>query len=425
MVWSVVIIRPTNNFIINTNIVKSYFIMLLIKQKLFYQLIGIASVIINLPLQIGAQPPWVLRTPTYVPTYTPTAVETDDVIVTSVPTLLPTVKSETTTLAPSTKSTDTVTSSSAAGDGGDNISVENLSCPQSFSKSIVIDSTSTLSYSIVLLPDSSNGIFCAKLTAEETKGWIGLGISPNGQMANSVAIVGLPNDNTVLKYALGESRSVNPMSNEQQTLRDASISQLYGATVLTFTKVLVEDNDDELPILINGDTNYFIHARGSSNSLGYHAARMSFEKRFGADDVTVVSPSSNGGGDSSTMGPTRAPSKMASVDNTPAVPPSTMDPVPVPSPPTPSWNDRPYSNYTSSPIYSSTSLPPTITTAGDNNSYGDNGYDFVLPGDNNNDNAGTVSSMKESPTSSGVPTNLNGLVPIMVTVTLISSYFMY
>ena len=390
--------------------------MLLIKQKLFYQLIGIASVIINLPLQIGAQPPWVLRTPTYVPTYTPTAVETDDVIVTSVPTLLPTVKSETTTtLAPSTKSTDTVTSSSA---------VENLSCPQSFSKSIVIDSTSTLSYSIVLLPDNSNGIFCAKLTAEETKGWIGLGISPNGQMANSVAIVGLPNDNTVLKYALGESRSVNPMSNEQQTLRDASISQLYGATVMTFTKVLVEDNDDdELPILINGDTNYFIHARGSGNSLGYHAARMSFEKSFGADDVTVVSPSSNGGGDSSTMGPTPAPSKMASVD-------TPMDPVPapaVPSPPTPSWNDRPYSNYTSSPpIYSSTSTsPPTTIASGDNNSYGDNGYDFVLPGDINNDNAGTVSSIQESPTSSGVSTNLNGLVPIMVTVTLISSYFMY
>jgi hypothetical protein len=215
------------------------------------------------------------------------------------------------------------------------------------------------------------------------------------------------------------------MSNEQQTLRDTSITQLYGATVMTFTKVLVEDN--ELPILINGDTNYFIHARGASNSLGYHAARMSFEKSFGADDVTVVSPpSSNGGGDGGGDSST-----MASVDNKPTVPPSTMDPVPapVPAPPTPSWNDRPYSNYnytSSPPIYSSTpTLPPTITTEVNNNSYGDNGYDFVLPGDNNNDNAGTVSSMKESPTSSGVSINLNGLVPVMVTVALISSYFMY
>jgi hypothetical protein len=321
-----------------------------------------------------------------------------------------------------------VTSSSAAGDGGGNTSIENLSCPQPYSKSIVIDSTSTLSYSIVLLPDSSNGIFCGKLTAEETTGWIGLGISPNGNMANSVAIVGLPNDKTVLKYALGESRSVNPMSNEKQTLRDASITQLYGATVMTFTKVLVEDNDDELPILINGDTNYFIHARGASNSLGYHAARMSFTKSFGADDITVVTPSSNGGGDGGGDSSTMAP-----VDTTPTVPPSTMDPVPAPAPapapPTPSWNDRPYSNYnytSSPPIYSSTpTFPPTTTASGDNNSYGDNGYDFVLPGDNNNDNAGTVSSMKESPTSSGVSINLNGLVPIMVTVALISSYFMY
>lgn len=400
--------------------------MLLIKHKLFYQLIGIVS-FIN---QIEAQPPWVLRTPTYTPTYTPTAVVTD-VIVTNVPSTLRPTSEITTTLAPSTKSINTITSSSAAAAGGGKISVENLSCPQSYSKSIAIDSTSTLSYSIVLLPDSSkNGIFCGKLTSDETTGWIGLGISPNGQMANSVAIVGLPNDNTVLKYALGESRSVNPMSAEQQTLRDTTISQLYGATVMTFTKVLVEN--DELPILINGDMNYFIHARGASNSLGYHAARMSFMKSFGADDVTVVTPpSSNGGGDgdgdSSTMGPTPAPSKMASsVDNTPTVPPSTMDPLPapVPSPPTPSWNDRPYSNYTSSPIDSNSSaLPPTTTASGSNNSYGDNGYDFVLPGESNNNNAGTVSSIQGSPTSSGISINLNGLV--LLTVALISSYFVY
>lgn len=88
-------------------------------------------------------------------------------------------------------------------------------------------------------------------------------------MVGSVAVIGLPNENSVLKYYLGgESVSgVQPMESTQQTLTNASIEQSNGQTVLTFTKLLSEPNELDLSAI---DSNVFIYALGSSNTLALH-----------------------------------------------------------------------------------------------------------------------------------------------------------
>jgi len=220
------------------------------------------------------------------------------------------------------------------------ITAEELSCPDSLSNTIDIDSISTLSYAIVPSnpPESNNGIFCGKLSSDNI-GWIGLGISTDGLMSGSTAIIALPDDNSVLKYSLGNERSVNPMSEEQQTLRDTSILQLYGRTIMTFTKLLVEE--DELPILTDGSVNFFIHARGFSNTLGYHGPsnRLSFQMDFGGVDIDA---------DVTSMPVTASPTLS----------PSTLAPIQASKP----WNDRPIITPAPTSISSNGTMSPTVAS---------------------------------------------------------------
>jgi DOMON domain/Eukaryotic cytochrome b561 len=128
-------------------------------------------------------------------------------------------------------------------------------------------------------------------------GWIGFGISKNGQMPNSLAIIALPDDGTgaPLKYDMGSERSESAIvvaSTERQTLTEASYTQNATHTTMTFTKLLVETN--ELPISLAGN-NYFLYAVGSSNTFGYHASRRGFARDFAnlAAPSTSTSESSN------------------------------------------------------------------------------------------------------------------------------------
>eukprot|EP00984_Skeletonema_dohrnii_P020199 scaffold9773_cov131-Skeletonema_dohrnii-CCMP3373.AAC.4 len=325
-----------------------------------FMLVGIAAVLNNLP--INAQ-----RWPTYYPTYEPTFEETENDAQgdsgPGFPTYAPTPKQTTAdltttdaptkgdngpdTLAPSaavemitpTKSPEIALTTTTP------TTTAELSCPDSLSNTIEIDSISTLSYAIVPSnpAGSNNGIFCGKLSSDNI-GWIGLGISPDGLMSGSTAIIALPDDNSVLKYSLGTERSVNPMSEEQQTLRDTSILQLYGRTIMTFTKLLVEE--DELPILTDGSVNFFIHARGLSNALGYHGPsdRLSFQMDFGGvdvdADVTSMPPSAN----NETASPTLSPSTLA--------------PIQASKP----WNDRPVITPAPTSISSNGTMSPTVAS---------------------------------------------------------------
>jgi hypothetical protein len=194
--------------------------------------------------------------------------------------------------------------------------VDELSCPDTLSDTIEIDSISTLSYAIMPSnsSESNNGIFCGKLVSDSI-GWIGFGISPDGLMSNSTAIIALPDDNSVLKYSLGIERSVNLMSEDQQTLRDSSVTQQDGQTTMSFTKLLVEEG--EQPIL-DDSVNTFIFARGMSNTLGYHGPsnRLSFQIDFGGEGIKNISmpPSTN---KNVTASPTLYPSTLAPTTVTP------------------------------------------------------------------------------------------------------------
>jgi len=127
--------------------------------------------------------------------------------------------------------------------------------------------------------ESNNGILCARLEVVNNDGWIGLGFSPSGTMENSQAVIGIYDEDTVLKYDLAPGQATQ-MSDDKQTLQDASLTTMDGKTIMEFTKLLVED-DDEVEILEDGE-NIFLHAWGST--LGYHTGRLSFTIDFSEDN---------------------------------------------------------------------------------------------------------------------------------------------
>jgi len=134
--------------------------------------------------------------------------------------------------------------------------------------------------------ESNNGILCARLVVNNDGGWIGLGFSPSGTMENSQAVIGIYDEDTVLKYDLAPGQTT-PMSDDKQTLQDASITTMDGKTIMEFTKLLVED-DDDVEILEDGE-NIFLHAWGGS-ALGYHTGRLSFTIDFSEDTSRPIPP---------------------------------------------------------------------------------------------------------------------------------------
>jgi hypothetical protein len=85
---------------------------------------------------------------------------------------------------------------------------------------------------------------------------------------------GIPDESTPLKYALGgkDETLVLLLSSDHQTLIDATVEVVEGKTKMNFTKFLQEEGEVNIVI---GD-NHFLWAYGSSNQLGYHAARGSY-----------------------------------------------------------------------------------------------------------------------------------------------------
>jgi len=166
------------------------------------------------------------------------------------------------------------------------------SCPDTLEQSIEMDARSTLHYAIVPSkpPGTNNGLLCARLVSKN-EGWIALAISANGAMVGSEAIIGVPEEETVLKYTMeGKWRAgVFPMDDDKQTLRDTSMeyNDDDGMMTIEFTKLLVEDG--EIPILEDG-TNEFLHARGMWSFGPHHYGSLSFLKNF-AEDEYIVQPS--------------------------------------------------------------------------------------------------------------------------------------
>jgi len=105
-------------------------------------------------------------------------------------------------------------------------------------------------------------------------GWVSWAVSSDGQMVGSEAVIGLPDDSSVQKYALSSKSNDGVTPLPSQTLIDASVVQTDTTTILTFTKILSEPN--EIPIPLSGPQ-FFLWAVGSSNGLGYHASRAPFQ----------------------------------------------------------------------------------------------------------------------------------------------------
>jgi len=196
------------------------------------------------------------------------------------------------------------------------ISPDSLSCPEELTNANTLDDKTVMYYAIVPSNPSSanNGILCARLEVQSDQGWIGFGISTDGKMTGSQAVIGLPSDSglaedgDVKKYDLnGGDPRIKVMEDSKQTLIDSSITQDVdaGLTVMSFTKLLVEDDESEIPIAENGE-NIFLFAKGTWNWPSYHEKRMSFPLDFGykavvLDDEEVYDPFLGVGGSGMSM----------------------------------------------------------------------------------------------------------------------------
>ncbi|KAL7518721.1 hypothetical protein ACHAWX_003532 [Stephanocyclus meneghinianus] len=140
----------------------------------------------------------------------------------------------------------------------------------------------------VNVPDGTDLEKCEQCTISmeviyDGESWVSIAFSEDGGMVGSEAVITFPqiirgimgeNGNIPQKYYLGGKgdSQIQPMPLSQQTLTDATIEVSNGQTIMKFTKVMKEDGEIE----IKGGDNTFLWAYGSSNTLGYHPAKSSY-----------------------------------------------------------------------------------------------------------------------------------------------------
>ena len=136
---------------------------------------------------------------------------------------------------------------------------------------------STIRYRYNLSDSTADGkdTITLLLTVPST-GWLGIGISTDGQMLGSEAIIGLPESGQVKKYSLTSKSTggVIQMPEEQQTLINTGIRQTESETTLTFTKILIEEG--EIPISTDEMGTIFLAAYGPTAFLSKHSRKGAF-----------------------------------------------------------------------------------------------------------------------------------------------------
>ncbi|KAL3797677.1 hypothetical protein HJC23_013509 [Cyclotella cryptica] len=185
---------------------------------------------------------------------------------------------------------------------------QSTSCPSDLTQSLSITDSLTLYYDVV------GDIFCARMESQ-SDGYLGFGISPTGGMYPADAVIGLPDDGTVLLYDMtAESTSgVVAMPDNMQTLTDTSIVQGGGVTTMTFARKLDEGS---YPLVV-GD-NPCIYAQSTSNAFGYHGSGR------GAFQLTLESTSDS----NATATTTAAPSGGATLSGTTPASAESITPAP-------------------------------------------------------------------------------------------------
>mmetsp|Transcript_10062 Transcript_10062/g.15078 ORF Transcript_10062/g.15078 Transcript_10062/m.15078 type:complete len:633 (-) Transcript_10062:106-2004(-) len=202
------------------------------------------------------------ETPNTDPTSTPSAMPTT---VTKPPTAAPVTLTPTTSIKPSPNPTTTFQPS---------VFVSTSACQSSdpmYQCSVALNDDVTFFYNFT---DADSTLLHARLHYTG-QGYLAWGVSKNGYMVGSQAVVGTSNEG-VGKYDLTRysSSGVQLMDLSRQTLQGASIMQGSEGSTLTFSKLLNEE--DEIPIDPIGE-NTFIWARGSGNNLAFHAQEGSFK----------------------------------------------------------------------------------------------------------------------------------------------------
>lgn len=239
-----------------------------------------------------------------------------------------------------------------------------MECPDNLNGFVQLDASVTFHYAILTSSsiNSPGGLLCGRLEYDGI-GWVSLAVSKDMKMAGSEAIIGLPGDSTVLKYNLNgmAGNLVSPMDDDKQTLKNALITQEDGRTIMKFAKLLEEEG--EIAILETG-VNYFLHARGSDNSFGYHAERLGFELDFsyyeggGEKAPPYLSPQPNTPSKRSTISPSKVPTISPSFTAT--EPPSSGPTLTPTSNPTDRASGEPSSVPTMFPTFQPT-LYPTMS----------------------------------------------------------------
>eukprot|EP00545_Synedropsis_sp_CCMP1620_P011349 CAMPEP_0119012874 /NCGR_PEP_ID=MMETSP1176-20130426/7671_1 /TAXON_ID=265551 /ORGANISM="Synedropsis recta cf, Strain CCMP1620" /LENGTH=628 /DNA_ID=CAMNT_0006965909 /DNA_START=166 /DNA_END=2052 /DNA_ORIENTATION=+ len=109
----------------------------------------------------------------------------------------------------------------------------------------------------------------------ESEAWLGFGVSSDGKMTGSEAIIGKPEEGTTTKYLLSDKTEAGIEAiKDTASLKSATIEQDGGVTTLKFENSL--DVSGDTHTITSTGLNTFIYAAGKDNMFSYHAHRGSF-----------------------------------------------------------------------------------------------------------------------------------------------------
>jgi len=140
---------------------------------------------------------------------------------------------------------------------------------------MMVQLSPSLTFHWTLIEDATTPVLNGILEYDG-EGWLGFGVSPNGEMIGSTAIIGLPGTGEEPAQYNLQGKTLDDINQTESfsSPEKAVITQAGGKTILRFVKVLTDDASNG-GFTENG-LNAFIFAAGTSNELGYHQHRGSF-----------------------------------------------------------------------------------------------------------------------------------------------------
>jgi hypothetical protein len=137
-----------------------------------------------------------------------------------------------------------------------------------------------LTFYWTIFTDNDEEFIKARIVYED-EGWVAWGLSPDGVMEGTLAIIGLPDVGVSLYDLNGYSTSsVEIRTDDEQTLTETTITQENGITTVDFTRSLAADQADDLP-LSSSTTDTFVWAYRTDNTFAQHTSKGTVMMNFG------------------------------------------------------------------------------------------------------------------------------------------------